>query len=245
MLFFSFDTVDYKYIYLSPSIERLRGFTSDEVLALPFEASLKKEDQQAVLQSIKNRTHEVLSSCEERSYIDQFEQICKDGSLVWTELVSTFYLNRLSGHVEIQGVIRDISERIKSRKELITNESRYRKAQRIGKIGNWEYDIGKESFWASDEAKRLCNLPSDKSLFTLDEIKTYIKDWESINKQLIELISSESECSLGLVIQNNDSQNEIITELIAELIRDKNGNPLMISGVIQDITEKKKVEQEL
>jgi signal transduction histidine kinase len=42
---------------------------------------------------------------------DEVEQPCRDGSTVWTEVITSYYLNALSGHVEIRGVTRDITER--------------------------------------------------------------------------------------------------------------------------------------
>lgn len=241
----SFDTTTNKYIYLSPSIYKLRGYTAEEVIALPIDYSLKEEEREATKELIQSRVAEVLSDGKEKYYIDQVQQIRKDGTLVWTELVTTFYLNKSTGNVEVQGVTRDITDRIEAKEALLINEERYRKAQKIGKIGNWEYNIDKQQLWASDEAKRLWNLDINKSVFTLNELSNTIYNWDNIFVDLEELINSNIDCSLGMVIHNNDDKNELITELIAELVFDKSKKPIKISGVIQDITEKKKAENEL
>jgi diguanylate cyclase (GGDEF)-like protein len=44
-------------------------------------------------------------------YIEEVQQPCKDGSMIWTEALAKFYLNEETGKVEIHGVTRDISER--------------------------------------------------------------------------------------------------------------------------------------
>jgi len=241
----SFDTSTFQYIYLSPSIEGLRGYTVDEVMALPIDASIKPELRSTIRQMVNERVNIVRETGLEHSYVDQVEQLHKNGSIVWTELVSTFYLNQETGRVEVQGITRDISERIKDKENLEINEARYLKAQRIGKIGNWEFNIKNKLFWASDEAKRLCNLPIEQSVFTIGEIKKYIPDWDTIYNDLLNLISSNNNCILGLIIQNKTTDSKVITELIAELVCDSNSKPILVSGVIQDITEKKKVEKEL
>ena len=38
-------------------------------------------------------------------------QIHKDGSIVWTEVITNYYRNDENGHIEVRGVSRDISER--------------------------------------------------------------------------------------------------------------------------------------
>ena len=44
-------------------------------------------------------------------FTDEVPQIHKDGSTVWTEVITNYYRNEENGHIEVRGVSRDISER--------------------------------------------------------------------------------------------------------------------------------------
>ncbi|MGC9397041.1 MAG: GAF domain-containing protein [Anaerolineae bacterium] len=108
------DVETLRFTYVSPSVERLRGFTPEEVMAAPMDASLSPEDAIHIRQLLAEQ-HAVFVSDEEtdrtRSFIEEVQQPCKDGTLVWTEVLARFVRNPHTGRVEIHGVTRDISER--------------------------------------------------------------------------------------------------------------------------------------
>jgi diguanylate cyclase (GGDEF)-like protein/PAS domain S-box-containing protein len=108
------------YLYVSPSVYKLRGYTSEEVISEAFDNGLLPED--AVLW--RERTRRRLDAFEagadslDTFFTDELEQLCKDGSIVWTEVVTNWYLNKKSSKYEIRGVTRDITQRKKTEAEL-------------------------------------------------------------------------------------------------------------------------------
>lgn len=108
------DTETMRFVYVSPSVERLRGYTPEEVLAAPIEDSLAPEDSAKVSELIR-AGHKKM--CEEEGALRiafhtmELLQPRKDGSLVWTETIVSFQRNPTSGRMELIGVTRDISER--------------------------------------------------------------------------------------------------------------------------------------
>ena len=107
------DPETFRYLYVSPSVQRLRGYPPEEVIAQPFAASLlpegarRMEEQiQAELEEFKQglRNSEIVS-------VDEVEQPCRDGSRVWREVVTNLIRNPSTGHIELRGVTRDITER--------------------------------------------------------------------------------------------------------------------------------------
>ena len=109
------------FTYVSPSVERLRGFTPEEVMAAPLGAALSSEHA-AYVYRIMDEELVVFLADEEagrtQSYIEEVQQPCKDGTLVWTEVLTRFVRNPHTGHIEVHGVTRDISER-KRAEEII------------------------------------------------------------------------------------------------------------------------------
>ena len=104
------DTGFFKYV--SPSVEKLLGYTAEEILARPVKDAVTPEAARYVHDVTISRKDTFLSGINTPVfYRDEIEQLCKDGSTVWTEVITNYYLNEETGKVEIRGVTRDISAR--------------------------------------------------------------------------------------------------------------------------------------
>jgi len=101
-----------RFVYVSPSVERLRAYTAEEVIASPAADALMPHARQELIQLIQSRAEHCLAGQDgNHSYTDEIEQPCKDGASVWTEAVTHYYLNEETGKVEVHGVSRNITER--------------------------------------------------------------------------------------------------------------------------------------
>jgi PAS domain S-box-containing protein len=123
------DTECKQFTYVSPSILQQRGFTPDELMNLPFDASFLPDMIGITHPIILERLEAFQTKNTARSlfYNDIVEQKCKDGGLVWTEIVSEYYLNSKNNHVEVLGVSRDVSERKKAEQEILHQSEELKK----------------------------------------------------------------------------------------------------------------------
>jgi PAS domain S-box-containing protein len=143
------------------------------------------------------------------------------------------------------GIARDITLQQETEERLHLNSERYRKAQALGKVGNWEYNIKTGEFWGSDEAKRIYGFDPESEHFSTDQVEGCIPDRESVHKALSDLIEEGREYNLEFDIITNDTGDRRIIASRADLDRDPDGNPWKVNGVIQDITERKLIEEKL
>ncbi|HND48248.1 MAG TPA: PAS domain S-box protein, partial [Anaerolineales bacterium] len=120
-----YDVIENRTRYISPSVERLRGYTPEEIVAGTMESALTPASFQYVQKSIAARLRDFQNGQRE-FYVDELEQIRKDGSTVWTEVTANFQVNPENGHIEIYGVSRDISEKRQAREALLASEERIR-----------------------------------------------------------------------------------------------------------------------
>jgi len=121
---------------------------------------------------------------------------------------------------------------------LKESEKRYKKAQQMGSVGNWEYDIAALSFWGSDEAKRIYGFAADSTKFTVDEVENCIPDRKRVHQALTDLIENDKSYDLVFdIITHNTGEKKTIRS-VAELERDSLGKPVKISGVIIDTTDR-------
>ena len=114
------DVETMKVLYISPSIFKLRGYTPEEIISSTIDSALTTEVSEYIRKNA-NLMFEKLKNDTEflgKSFINILEQPRKDGTKVWTEVVTRFYLNEKTGRIEIHGVTRDISERKKAEDEI-------------------------------------------------------------------------------------------------------------------------------
>ena len=122
------DTQTMYFLYVSPSVQKLRGYTPEEIMALPVDAAFKPEEAKYIKNLIRQRAEYRLSGKEppDKFYINEVEETCKNGSTVWTEVITSYYINEKTGHVEMRGVTRDISRRKQVENSLRESEERFR-----------------------------------------------------------------------------------------------------------------------
>jgi PAS domain S-box-containing protein len=109
-----------RFMFISPSVEQMRGFTPDEVMQAPLSAALTQESYSEVYRSIQERLFS-FQQCKDQqssSYTDLWDQPCSDGSIIHTESTWKFIRNPKTGNPEMIGVTRDITEQKKNIEEL-------------------------------------------------------------------------------------------------------------------------------
>jgi len=114
------------YTYVSPSVTKLCGYTPDEVLSMPLCRSLSAQsfNHLSCLIIIRLETFQSAKDQQKTFYTDELELTCKDGSTVWTEVVTNYFTNLVTGRIEIHGVTRDISKRKTSEEAKRNAESK-------------------------------------------------------------------------------------------------------------------------
>jgi PAS domain S-box-containing protein len=120
-----FDTTTMRFTYVSPSVERLRGYTPDEVLSQSLDEVAAPASLAGPIRELPGRLQAFLEGDPSATIqTHEVEQLCKDGSTVWTETVTTLLKNS-TNHVQILGVSRDISARKQAEQALRESEGRF------------------------------------------------------------------------------------------------------------------------
>ncbi len=140
------DSETLQYTYVSPSVISLRGYTPEEIITNSLEASLTTEQFLFKRQSIQNRKNLFLENEEENKsiyYIEEAEQQCKDGSTIWTEVITQYARNPKTNKIEIHGVTRDITERKKHEEALIIEKQNAESANKAKSkfLANMSHEI--------------------------------------------------------------------------------------------------------
>ena len=235
--------------YTSPSVLKLRGYTSDEAMAQSLEEALTPESYQLVAQALQE---ELASGLFDRSQPFQsrafeLEVLRKDGSTVWTEVTVSVLRDEEGQPIGVTGVTRDISERRCMREAL-------RKARDKAEL---YLDVAGVIIVALDSEGRI-TLINRRGC----EILGYAEE-ELLGQPLFDLVLPDrereqvpslfGEAVLGKQPPPDSLEGSVITRAGEEriilwhhtMLRDESGNIIGSLSSGEDITERKRAEEQL
>src|SRR3972149_6411548 len=142
------------------------------------------------------------------------------------------------------GVILDITDRKRVEESLRKSEARLTNAQRIAHIGSWERDIVTDNLHWSDETYRILGLTPQSIGFTYEAYLNFVHpdDREFVKKSVLDALSRKKPYSSDYRIVLRDGSERFVHSE-AEVVFDHAGNPTKMHGTIQDITERKQIEE--
>lgn len=102
-----------RFLYMSPSVTRLSGYTPEEAIAQSLYATLSPEMRELARDQMTRRLADRRAGiiADDDYFTEEIEQLRKDGSLVWTEVVTSYRLDPETDRVEVHGITRDSTER--------------------------------------------------------------------------------------------------------------------------------------
>gem|GEM_PF-686412 len=121
-----YDLVAKRFTYISPSIERLRGYAVEEAMQHSIDQSVDPDSLVRISHGLPLRLKSFNSGDESaRTQTDIVRQPCKDGSWKTVEIASTLIANEEGEVTEILGVSRDITARMEAEDALRVERSRF------------------------------------------------------------------------------------------------------------------------
>ncbi|MFC1650321.1 PAS domain S-box protein [Candidatus Latescibacterota bacterium] len=224
--------------YKSPNIERYFGWLPEDLIGTDGWDTVHPDD----LDYIQQQFMELLEH-EGNTKTVQYRYLCKDKSYKYIEL---YGVNLVSDPL-IQGVLanyRDITAHRESETALRNSENRLRKTQKTAKVGSWEHDISTGQSWGSEEAFRIFGIERKSEYLSITELRKKIIDLERVQSALKDLIENGKEYDIEYEIVRESDGKKVFIHSIGELVYNEHGDKEKVSGYIQDITERKKFEEE-
>lgn len=123
-----------QFRYLSPSVERLCGYTVDEMRVRTIDEMVDAECLARLRQALPERLREFKRGIL-RAYVDELYHHCKHDDGVWTETVTRFMRDEGTNRLELYGVSRDITERKRAEAERRQLEMQLRQSQKLEAVG--------------------------------------------------------------------------------------------------------------
>ncbi len=136
-------------------------------------------------------------------------------------------------------------ELAKSEQLARISEERLILAQEIAHTGAWEYNFKTNNIWGSAEGLAIFGYPPVAGDTSIEDIESCITDRERVHQTLVDLIERDMPYDIEYLVKPVDGTEQKYIHSRARCDRDSDGNVIRVLGVIQDITERKKVENEV
>jgi PAS domain S-box-containing protein len=187
------------------------------------------------------------------------DKLEKDG--VWRDFVSlckkksggSFYAERTSNMlrdekgmpVAIYGVFRDISERKKAEQEVTESEKRYRLLFDSIKEGVYQSEPGPEGAftWINRAGAEILGYKSPEEVIRTKVKDVYVNPDDRI--KLLEKLAKEGVWKGFVSFCKRKNGERFYLERTSNIVVDEKGKAVRIDGIFRDITERKKLEEEL
>ncbi|MBI5945415.1 MAG: GAF domain-containing protein [Chloroflexi bacterium] len=232
-----------RFTYVSPSVEQLRGFTVSEALAQDLAASFVPDSMKLIQKVIPERLTEAQQG-RQVSYTDEVEQPRKDGTTVWTEVNTHYHFNSASGHWEVYGVSRNISERKFAEKALRKNEERYRLLFESAPVGIFSATLQGEIIEINPTALQILGSPSAEATKAINLLTFPLLVKTGFSANFKHCIDGGQPV---FAEQSYTSQwgKTVYAQYRMTPIRDADRQVNLIQVIIEDITERKLAEDAL
>lgn len=221
------------YLEANESMAKLTGYTVNELKTMNGSKIVEEED----LRSNPIRLEEIKTG--NPVFVERVI-VKKDGTLRNIEISA-----KLMQKDKVICILRDATERKKTQEKIRLNEIKLLKAQEIGKFGYWQQDMNSNTVWASKEAMRIYGLGTEDGELQRAAIAACIIDVDMVREAAINLVEHGKEYNIDIRINPADGSPMKYISALAELEKNEKGEPIRIVGTLQDITERKKAEEEL
>ncbi len=236
--------------YLSPSVEKLMGYTPEEYKKLSLEDYLTPDSQEKALQIFKEELSRQVrgeGGDRNRSRTFEMEQVTRDGNRVWVENLARFLWSEDGGLHGIHGVSREITDRKRAEDALQRSEAKFRAL----------YDSTPDAVMLIDESGYFdCN-PAALSMFGCERNDICSKrpaemspplqpdGSDSLTKgnEIIRKVMREGCDRFEWVHRRQDTGEDFPAEVL--LNRLELDGRKVVQAVIRDISGRKRMEEEL
>jgi len=235
-------TVDHQnhILYWNEGAEKLFGFNFEEVegkilsQVIGYQWTSKDDKKRALRQLETTKTWHGENIC----FKSNGEKVNIESS------VKAFYDNK--NYAGTLLVMHDVTEPVRIKKTLEKNYKQLQEAQRIGHVGNWEWDIQDNVITWSDELYNIYGLDPDQQGAKFDSILNMVhsEDQNIVDEVLLKALHDHKPFNYEINICRPDGDIRVMS-CQGEVLTDFAGHPLKIICVEQDITERKRIEESL
>ena len=227
-------------IYVSPAYACVWGRSPESLYEEPrsFLDAIHPDDRTRVISALPRQI--------EGTYDEVYRVVRPDGSTCWVR-DRAFPVRVGEGPiVRIAGIAEDITERKRMEEALQTRERQLAEAQSVAHLGSWDWDLARDGIDWSDEHYRIFGLEPQSVAITFGRFQEFLHpdDREPVQAMVETALREGSSFEFDQRVIRADGELRIV-HARGRVITDDVGTPIRVVGTAQDITERRKLEEQL
>jgi PAS domain S-box-containing protein len=230
--------LDGNYISINQAAEAVLGYSRDETLRMNMTSIIAPEQLDMVQQMMAQKLAGDVSQT-----VYEVDCIRKDGTRATLEVNSSLIVKN-GEPVAVQGIARDVTERIQSREALRKSEERYRDLFENANDLIYTHDL-RGNFTSLNRAGELITGYSRDEALQMNISEVVAPEFlEAARTMTVKKLDGEKPSTYELEIIAKDSRR-VTLELSTRLIVSPEGLPVGVQGLGRDITERRETERSL
>jgi PAS domain S-box-containing protein len=143
------------------------------------------------------------------------------------------------------GFVRDIAERKRVEQALLQSEESLRRAQRVARLGSWDWDLRSDVVTRSPEFLAILGVGESYARAGALELMHLVapEDRQRVLDEVYRAVRDVGSFTCEVRILRPDGCETFVLQQ-GEVITDENGAPARLVGTVLDITERKHIEQQ-
>jgi PAS domain S-box-containing protein len=184
---------------------------------------------------------------QERVEFDQeFRVVWPDQTVHWLRSMGRFVFTTGNQPERMLGILRDVTERKHTEQALRQREAELREAQRLAKLGSWQWDPETDTVTWSEELYRIAGRDPNLTAVSYKEHQQLYtpESWERLRLAVEEALRTGTPYELDLEMVRSDGTSRWLVAR-GEAKRNTLGRIVQLVGTVQDITDRKRAEKTL
>jgi PAS domain S-box-containing protein len=229
-----------KVLTWNPGVKRILGYEKEEIESLYLSSIFTEDDKERNVPAEELRKATIHDRAEDTRW-----HVRKNGSLFWADgiVVSLRENGELKGFAKL---LRDRTEGKLAEEALLVSEERLRLATESNHLGTWDWNLVTGDMSWSDRARALCGIGSGAEL----RYETLLRSVHPEDRERVEAAigrakdpASGGDCSVEYRTVGGGAERWL--SLRAKVFFDGVGQPIRMLATCWDITERKRMENEL
>ncbi len=233
-----------RFVYVSPSVTLLRGYSPEEVMAQPVSHSLTHELQERVADAVVGNLPPFLAGAASGGpFVGLVDQPTKDGGIVQTEVTTRYVRDEATGRVYVVGVSRDVSERQQTESLLKQLASEQATVLNTVPAAIWCV-VGRTIVWSNPAIEDLFGYPAAETI-GMDTAAFYLNRtiYDDVGRSGYSVMARGE--SYSCEVEMKRRTGEAVWCHLAGRYVEPGGPEKGAIWVIQDITARKRAEEKL
>lgn len=235
------DPITGRLLRVNRRYREMTGYSEAELLQLCIRDITHPEDRTADFEQFQR-----LGRGEVSEYWAEKRYLRKDGKVIWVEATANLVRDASGKPTRTVAVIIDITARKQAEAALRESEVQFRTSFELAAVGQAQVNPATGLFERVN--KKFCEIVgySEEELLTMAPADTtHPQDLQAYLETYPRFLRGEIEEYVTEKRDLRKDQTVAWVSIAAKLIRDSDGRPLRTIGVLQDITERKRAEEEL